>query len=73
MGLNRNQYTTQIDHYDNFSEVFDILRRINIILIDFTTDIWHYISLNYFQQKIKKTKKYVFIISRDKQILLSYL
>ena len=56
LGLKRNQFTTQIDHYDNFSEIFDILRRINVILIDLTTDIWHYISLNYFQQKINRNE-----------------
>lgn len=45
-GLERNQYTTQIDHYDNYAEVFDCLKRINVILIDFCQDIWLYISRN---------------------------
>ena len=52
LGLNRNKYTTQIDHYDNYSEIFDCCRRINTILIDFDRDIWQYISMNYFKQKI---------------------
>jgi len=56
LGLVRNQTTTQIDHYDNYSEVFDILKRINVILIDFCQDIWLYISNNYFKLKIKKNE-----------------
>ena len=50
--LIRNQYTTQIDHYDNYSVLFDNLNRICILLIDFCVDIWYYISLGYFKQKI---------------------
>jgi len=50
-GLKRLQYTTQIDHYDNLSTLFDNLKRINIILIDFCKDIWQYISMDYFSQK----------------------
>jgi adenylosuccinate lyase len=50
--LTRNQYTTQIDHYDNYCEVFDILRRINIIFIDLCRDIWSYISRDYFVLKM---------------------
>ena len=50
-GLKRNQFTTQIDHYDNYSELFDIFKRISTILIDFCRDIWLYISNNYFKQK----------------------
>ncbi len=53
-GLERNQYTTQIDHYDNYAEVFDCLRRINVIMIDFCQDIWFYISRNILVQKIKE-------------------
>ena len=53
-GLERNQYTTQIDHYDNYAEIFDCLRRINVILIDFCQDIWLYISRNLLIQKIKE-------------------
>ena len=52
LGLERNQYTTQIDHYDNYGEIFDIIRRINTIFIDFSQDIWSYISHNYFSLKI---------------------
>lgn len=50
--LERNKYTTQIDHYDNLCEVFDILKRINTILIDLNQDIWLYISYNYFKLKV---------------------
>ena len=50
--LTRNQYTTQIDHYDNYAQIFDIIRRINTILIDLNTDIWEYISMDYFKQTI---------------------
>lgn len=51
--LNRSQYTTQIEHYDNFAAHCDALKRINNILIDFNRDIWTYISMNYFKQSIK--------------------
>ncbi|NQU86353.1 MAG: adenylosuccinate lyase [Mariniphaga sp.] len=54
LGLERSQYTTQIAHYDNYGAIFDALKRINTILIDFNRDIWAYISMNYFKQKIKK-------------------
>ena len=50
--LIRNQFTTQIDHYDNYSVLFDNLNRICVLLIDFCVDIWYYISLGYFKQKI---------------------
>ncbi|MVT11222.1 adenylosuccinate lyase [Chitinophaga tropicalis] len=53
LGLQRMKYTTQIEHYDNISAQFDTLKRINTILIDFSRDIWTYISLDYFKQKIK--------------------
>ena len=53
-GLERNQYTTQIDHYDNYAEVFDCLKRINVILIDLCQDIWLYISRNILVQKVNK-------------------
>ena len=43
LGLQRNHYTTQIDHYDNYSEIFDYLKRINVILVDLCQDIWLYI------------------------------
>ena len=52
--LYRNRFTTQIDHYDNFSEIFDIIKRINIILIDLNQDFWTYISQNYFILKKKE-------------------
>ena len=51
--LNRSQYTTQIEHYDNFAAQCDALKRINTILIDLNRDIWSYISMNYFKQEIK--------------------
>jgi len=54
LNLERCQTTTQIEHYDNMSALFDNLKRINIILIDFCRDIWTYISMGYFKQKIKK-------------------
>ena len=54
LGIDRHQYTTQIDHYDNFSEIFDVLARICNILIDFSRDIWQYISYGYFNQIINK-------------------
>ena len=54
LGLQRSYPTTQIDHYDNLAALFDNMRRINIILIDMARDIWSYISIEYFRQKIKK-------------------
>lgn len=53
LGLNRSQYTTQIEHYDNFAAQCDALKRINNIILDFDRDMWTYISMNYFRQKIK--------------------
>jgi adenylosuccinate lyase len=53
LGLDRSRITTQIEHYDNLAAFFDNLKRINTILIDFDRDIWSYISMNYFKQKIK--------------------
>ncbi|MGZ3767396.1 MAG: adenylosuccinate lyase [Mucilaginibacter sp.] len=53
LGLSRSQYTTQIEHYDNFAAHCDALKRINNILIDLDRDMWAYISMNYFKQKIK--------------------
>jgi adenylosuccinate lyase len=52
MGLVRYQYTTQIEHYDNLGQFFDFIKRINTILIDFSRDMWQYISMDYFNQKI---------------------
>jgi adenylosuccinate lyase len=54
LGLNRAQYTTQIEHYDQFAAQCDALKRINNIIIDLDRDIWTYISKNYFKQKIKE-------------------
>lgn len=53
LGLKRSQFTTQIEHYDNFAAHCDALKRINTILIDLDRDMWSYISMNYFKQKIK--------------------
>ncbi len=54
LGLQRQQFTTQIEHYDNLAAHFDALKRINTILMDFCRDIWTYISMDYFKQKTKK-------------------
>ena len=54
LGLQRQQYTTQIEHYDHLAAQFDAMRRINTILIDFSRDIWTYVSMDYFKQKLKK-------------------
>ncbi len=53
LGLEREEYTTQISNYDNLSAVFDAMKRINTILIDMNRDFWQYISMEYFKQKIK--------------------
>ena len=54
LGLERSQYTTQIAHYDNYAAIFDAMKRINNIVLDLNRDMWSYISMNYFRQKIKK-------------------
>lgn len=54
LGLSRSWPTTQIEHYDNFAAYCDALKRINTILIDLDRDVWTYISMNYFKQKIKE-------------------
>ena len=54
LGLERSRYTTQIAHYDNYSAIFDALKRINNIILDLDRDFWMYISMGYFKQKIKK-------------------
>jgi adenylosuccinate lyase len=54
LGLNRQQHTTQIEHYDNLAAHFDCMKRINNILVDFCRDIWSYVSMEYFRQKTKK-------------------
>jgi adenylosuccinate lyase len=53
IGLSRSYPTTQIEHYDNLAALFDCLKRINTILIDFTRDVWQYISMEYFKQQLK--------------------
>lgn len=53
LGLERLQYTTQIENYDNMAAYFDNCKRINVILIDLCRDIWTYVSMEYFKQKIK--------------------
>jgi len=53
LGLQREQYTTQISNYDNLGAIFDALRRINTIVLDLDRDFWMYISMEYFKQKIK--------------------
>lgn len=54
LGLHRSHPTTQIEHYDHLAALFDVLKRINTILLDFSKDIWQYVSMNYFKQKIKE-------------------
>jgi adenylosuccinate lyase len=53
LGLTRSNPTTQIEHYDHLAAMFDNLKRINTILIDLCRDVWQYVSMNYFKQKIK--------------------
>jgi adenylosuccinate lyase len=53
LGLNRSQTTTQIEHYDNLAALMDACKRINTILIDLNRDMWSYISMDYFKQKLK--------------------
>ena len=53
LGLNRSQFTTQIEHYDNIASYCDALKRINTILLDLCRDIWTYVSMDYFKQKLK--------------------
>ena len=56
LGLERSKMTTQIDHYDHLAAFCDNLKRINTILMDMNRDLWSYISMNYFLQKIKKNE-----------------
>ncbi|CAH0996621.1 Adenylosuccinate lyase [Emticicia aquatica] len=53
LGLSRSQKTTQIEHYDMLAALFDNIKRLNTILIDFSRDVWTYVSMGYFKQKIK--------------------
>ncbi len=54
LGLKRSQTTTQIEHYDNLAALFDALKRINTIILDLNRDMWTYISMDYFKQKLKE-------------------
>ncbi|MCO5235171.1 MAG: adenylosuccinate lyase [Chitinophagaceae bacterium] len=54
LGLQRQQFTTQIEHYDHLAAQLDGIKRLNTILVDFCRDIWTYISMEYFKQKVKK-------------------
>ena len=54
LGIEREQWTTQISNYDNLAALFDAMRRINTIMIDLDRDIWMYISMDYFKQRIKE-------------------
>ena len=54
LGLKHSFPTTQIEHYDHIAAIFDNLKRINTILVDFNRDVWQYIAMDYFKQKIKK-------------------
>eukprot|EP00026_Physarum_polycephalum_P008208 Phypoly_transcript_08287.p1 GENE.Phypoly_transcript_08287~~Phypoly_transcript_08287.p1 ORF type:complete len:327 (+),score=54.75 Phypoly_transcript_08287:65-982(+) len=56
LGLNRMQFTTQIEHYDNLAALLDNVKRINTILLDLAKDMWTYISLEYFTQKNRKER-----------------
>jgi adenylosuccinate lyase len=56
LGLYHSFPTTQIEHYDHLASLFDCLKRINTIIIDFNRDIWSYISMDYFKQKINKNE-----------------
>lgn len=53
LGLHRSQFTTQIEHYDNFASYCDAIKRINTILLDLCRDVWTYVSMDYFKQKLK--------------------
>src|SRR5690606_24292829 len=53
LGLERSYPTTQIEHYDHLAALFDGLKRINTILLDLAKDVWQYVAMNYFKQKIK--------------------
>ena len=54
LGLSRQQFTTQIEHYDSLAAHFDCMKRVNNILVDLCRDIWTYVSMEYFKQKTKK-------------------
>lgn len=54
LGIKREEYTTQISNYDNLAALFDGIRRINTIILDLDRDVWMYVSMNYFKQRIKQ-------------------
>jgi len=54
LGLRRQRFTTQIEHYDNMGAFFDTIKRLNTILLDLCRDVWMYVSMDYFKQKIKE-------------------
>lgn len=54
LGLSREQFTTQVSHYDSLSSLFHSLSRINVILLDLCRDVWQYISMKYFTQTVVK-------------------
>lgn len=54
LGLRRSYPTTQIEHYDHLAAQFDAMKRLNTILLDFSKDVWQYVAMNYFKQKIKQ-------------------
>jgi adenylosuccinate lyase len=56
LGLQRQQYTTQIEHYDHLCARFDAMKRVNNILIDLNRDLWSYVSMNYFKQQIRESE-----------------
>ncbi|HEY0272093.1 MAG TPA: adenylosuccinate lyase [Chitinophaga sp.] len=56
LGLKRMQFTTQIEHYDNLAAQFDGLKRMNTILLDLCKDVWQYISMDYFKQRIRQNE-----------------
>ncbi|MFY0606201.1 MAG: adenylosuccinate lyase [Cyclobacteriaceae bacterium] len=56
LGLKRSYPTTQIEHYDYFAALFDAIKRINTILLDFSKDVWQYVAMNYFKQRINKNE-----------------
>ena len=56
MHLTRSRHTTQIEHYDNLAAHFDAMKRINTILIDLCRDVWTYVSMEYFKQKVNKNE-----------------
>ena len=54
LGLKRSHPTTQIEHYDNLAALFDVFKRINTILLDFSKDVWQYVAMDYFKQRLKE-------------------